>query len=466
MFHDMAHYPLMAAGVCHALVWRWMAGGFRFAALSRRAGQKNCLRHAEISAADGESLPVFKTCGAIWAKNEARFGMAKDLFSSHPPFTPPKSEDDRLSWLRLIRSPRVGPATFHRLMAEHGSAQAVLDALPGIAIAAGVADYTSCSVARAQAEIDLARAKGARMLCFGTDAYPAPLAQISDAPPVLWCMGQRAPILRPMVAIVGARNASSIGTRMARLLAEGLGQAGYTVVSGLARGIDTAAHQASLRSGTIAVMGGGVDVVYPAENAILAAAIADQGLRLSEQPMGLFPQARHFPPRNRIIAGLALALVVVEAAEKSGSLITARDATDLGREVMAVPGHPIDGRAGGCNRLIRDGAILVRNVEDVVDVLSRLQDRSAPAQPEPQGAAVCSIGANPVRVARDDTSAAKTAAAPLSDALLNLLSATPVPEDQLIRDLNCPASQVSPALVTLELQGLVRRHPGGMVSRG
>ena len=374
--------------------------------------------------------------------------MAKDLFSSHPPFTPPMSEEDRLFWLRLIRSARVGPTTFHRLMTEHGSARAALDALPAIAQAAGVQDYTPCPPDLAEREIDLARAKGARMLCFGSDAYPATLASIADAPPVLWCMGQRAPILRPVVALVGARNASSLGTRTARALAEGLGHEGYTVVSGLARGIDAAAHHGSLKTGTIAVMAGGVDVIYPAENALLAAAIADQGLRLSEQPMGMAPQARHFPPRNRIIAGLALAVVVVEAAEKSGSLITARDALEQGREIMAVPGHPVDGRAGGSNRLIREGATLVRHVEDVLEVLQRLQ----PPQP-----------AQATETVPPDRPGAT--GLPLDQRILDLLGPSPVAEDQLIRDLALPAAQISPALVMLEMQGTVRRHPGGLVSR-
>lgn len=394
--------------------------------------------------------------------------MAKDMFSSHPPFTQPKSEEDRLNWLRLIRSPRVGPATFGRLMTEHGTAEAALDALPGIARAAGVDDYTACPTDKALAEIDLARAKGARMLCLGTDAYPATLAALNDPPPLLWCIGQRAPILRPMVALVGARNASSLGTRMARVLAEGLGQAGYTIVSGLARGIDAAAHQASLKTGTIAVMGGGVDVIYPTENAVLAAAIADQGLRISEQPMGLYPQARHFPPRNRIIAGLALAVVVVEAAEKSGSLITARDATDLGREVLAVPGHPVDGRAGGCNLLIRDGATLVRGVDDVVDVLRRLQetvspvcDTVAPTRDTPKQA----VKTSAPRHTAPANAQSDTQTDPLDARILAKLGPTPMTEDQLIRDLRLPAAQISPALVTLELMGAVQRHPGGLVSR-
>jgi DNA processing protein len=364
--------------------------------------------------------------------------MVKDMFSSHPPFTQPKSEEDRLNWLRLIRSPRVGPATFARLLGEHGSAEAALDALPAIARNAGVQDYAPCSADKARAEIDLARAKGARMLCLGTDAYPATLAALSDPPPVLWCMGQRAPILRPMVALVGARNASSLGTRMARVLAEGLGQAGYTIVSGLARG---------------------VDVIYPTENAVLAAAIADQGLRVSEQPMGLYPQARHFPPRNRIIAGLALAVVVVEAAEKSGSLITARDATDLGREVLAVPGHPVDGRAGGCNLLIRDGATLVRGVDDVIEVLRRLQD--LPQRTHQMADATARPVAGPI-AANDPT---PTDTTQLDARILEKLGPTPMAEDQLIRDLRLSAAQISPVLVTLELMGAVQRHPGGLVSR-
>lgn len=376
--------------------------------------------------------------------------MAKDLFSSHPPFTPPTTEEDRLSWLRLIRSPRVGPTTFHRLMQEHGSAQAALDALPKVAQAAGVEGYTPFNAEQAQAEIELARAKGARMLCFGTEAYPPSLAAIADAPPVLWCMGGRKPLLQPMVALVGARNASSLGTRMARMLAEGLGLAGYTIVSGLARGIDTAAHQASLKTGTIAAMGGGVDVIYPAENAVLAAAISDQGLRLSEQPMGTYPQARHFPPRNRIISGLSMAVIVVEAAEKSGTLITVKDALEQGREVMAVPGHPVDGRAGGCNRLIREGATLIRTVEDVLEVLQHLRDDIS----EPDSAPA-SASAAPRTEAPSD----------LNAAILSLLGPTPVHEDMVIRDMGLSAAVISPALVALELDGAVQRHPGGLVSR-
>ncbi|WP_413869123.1 DNA-processing protein DprA, partial [Albidovulum sp.] len=275
-----------------------------------------------------------------------------------------------MSWLRLIRSRRVGVVTFWRLLEEYGSARAALLALPEVAKAAGVEGYEPCPEGVVLAERKAGRAAGARLVCRGEPGYPQALADLADAPPVLWALGDPAVAARPMVALVGARNASSLGTRTARKLAEGLGQAGYTIVSGLARGIDAAAHLAALPTGTVAVMAGGIDVVYPAENAGLAREIAARGLCLSEQPPGLEPLARHFPLRNRIVSGLSAAVVVVEAAARSGSLITAKAALDQGREVLAVPGHPFDGRASGCNLLIRDGATLARGVEDVLEVLA------------------------------------------------------------------------------------------------
>ena len=247
---------------------------------------------------------------------------------------------------------------------------------------------------------------------------------------------------------------------MARKLAEGLGAAGYTVVSGLARGIDTAAHEASLPTGTVAVMAGGVDAIYPAENADLARRIATKGLRLSEQPVGLDPQARHFPQRNRIIAGLTSAVVVVEAAARSGSLITARMALEQGREVLAVPGHPFDGRATGCNLLIRDGATLVRGVEDVLDALA--QSGAAAVSPHP---------AKPGPVIADPAPPPAVAAhgwregAALHRKILDRLGPSPMAEDQLIRDLALPAATVTPELVTLELEGAILRQAGGLLSR-
>ncbi|MBC7155941.1 MAG: DNA-protecting protein DprA, partial [Rhodobacteraceae bacterium] len=297
--------------------------------------------------------------------------MADDLFTTAGRVPGAPSAGERLAWLRLIRSRRVGPATFWRLLGEHGSADAALDALPAIARAAGMAEYSPCPEGVVRAELAAGRAAGARLICGADPEWPAALRELPDAPPVLWLRGDGALLARPMVALVGARNASSLGVRMARRLAWGLAEAGWCVVSGLARGIDAAAHGAALeaRGATAAVMAGGVDVIYPPENAALAADIAARGLLLSEMPPGYAPQARHFPQRNRVISGLARAVVVVEAAARSGSLITARGALDQGREVLAVPGHPLDARAAGCNQLLREGATLVRSPDDVLEAL-------------------------------------------------------------------------------------------------
>lgn len=380
------------------------------------------------------------------------------MSSSPTPFTPPTTEDDDLSWLRLIRSRRVGPATFRRLTAEHGSARAALAALPAIARAAGVADYAPCTEADARAELAAGRAAGAFLLRADDPRYPARLSDLPDAPPLLWCMGDPALLSRPMVALVGARNASSIGLRMARRLAEGLGAAGAVVVSGLARGIDAAAHAAALGPGTVAVMAGGVDAVYPPENAELAAAIAAQGLRLSERPPGAEARARDFPARNRIVAGLALGVVVVEAAARSGSLLTARDALDLGREVMAVPGHPVDPRAGGCNQLIREGATLVR---DAADVLAALQE----VLPLHAATALPGVPPSDAPAPAVHRAVAPLAGGALADAILARLGVAPIAEDQLIRDLARPAHEVAPEVVALELAGAIRRGAGGMIAR-
>ncbi|WP_146344436.1 DNA-processing protein DprA [Falsiphaeobacter marinintestinus] len=379
--------------------------------------------------------------------------MTEDNLSSNHPPLPPTTEEDRFSWLRLLRSRRVGVATFHRLMAEHGTAQKALDVLPEVARTAGVKGYEICPAGVIDAELKAAKAANARLLCLGSAEYPRALAEISDAPPLLWAIGDTSLLQKPMIAMVGARNASSLGTRMARALAQDLGAQEFVVVSGLARGVDAAAHLATIQSGTVAVMAGGVDVIYPAENTQLAIDICQQGLRLSEQPMGLTPQARHFPRRNRIISGLAQAVVVVEAAAKSGSLITARDALDQGREVLAVPGHPFDARASGCNMLIRDGAQLVRNAEDVIAALPVVA-RPRPVQPD----LLSDLPApKPEKRSLQDTAA-------LHSQILSRLGPSPVAEDQLIRDLSVPAGQVGPALVDLELDGKINRQSGGLLS--
>ncbi|MGL4321424.1 MAG: DNA-processing protein DprA, partial [Paracoccaceae bacterium] len=302
---------------------------------------------------------------------------------------------------------------------------------------------------------------GARLLVHGMAGYPTALMDMPDAPPVLWAQGDLGLLQRPMVAMVGARNASSLGLRMARRLAEVLGGAGQVIVSGLARGIDAAAHEAALGSGTVAVMAGGVDVFYPPENAGLAAQIAARGCVVSEQPPGLEPQARHFPLRNRIVAGLARAVVVVEAAAKSGSLITARDAADLGRDVLAVPGHPFDARAAGCNMLIRDGAVLVRHAADVLEAIGVAESAVRP-KVEPIAAAQ----EQPLhRPASMPSQRSLREIAAVHGLILDRLGPSPLAEDQLIRDLALTAATVAPALVALELEGRIQRQAGGLLSR-
>ncbi|HBS48746.1 MAG TPA: DNA-protecting protein DprA [Rhodobacteraceae bacterium] len=411
--------------------------------------------------------------------------MTGDLFSStHPPL-PPTTEEDRHSWLRLLRSRRVGVTTFHRLMAEHGTAQNALAALPEVARAAGIEGYETCPPGVIDAEFKAAKAAGARLLCLGSPDYPRALTDLTDCPPLLWAKGDLSLLTRPALALVGARNASSLGTRMARALARDLGAAGQVIVSGLARGVDAAAHLASLDTGTIAVMAGGIDRIYPTENTHLAHDIAERGLLLSEQPMGMHPQARHFPRRNRLISGLARAVVVVEAAARSGSLITARDALDQGREVLAVPGHPFDARASGCNMLIRDGATLVRSAGDVLAALGPVA-RPEPTTPNPAGldlvarddpalapgtsiAVVQAAGRrrkqapSPANASNDAPPAPRDTAA-LHREILSRLGPSPLAEDQLIRDLAAPAQEVAPALVDLELDGRVTRHPGGLLA--
>lgn len=390
-----------------------------------------------------------------WAETQQPTDWLDAAFHDAPvAYTPPpaQGDDDRLLRLRLIRSRRVGPATYLRLLAEHGSAAAALQALPGVAAAAGVQKYEVCPEPVVHAELRAAARVGARMICLGDPEYPETLAEITDAPPVLWAIGRTSLMARPCVALVGTRNASSLGARMARKLAGALGEAGFTVVSGLARGIDTIAHKASLETGTIAVMAGGVDVVYPAENAEIAAQISDTGLRLSEQPLELQPQARHFPRRNRIVSGIAQGVIVVEAAARSGSLITARCAADQGREVMAVPGHPMDSRASGANILLRDGATLVRNLDDVIEALGR------PPQPRNTASAMVKDLQQPGPVAAQGGG--------LEGRILAHLGPIPIAEDQMIRDLGAAPREMAQALAVLEMSGRVTRSAGGMVSAG
>ena len=373
-----------------------------------------------------------------------------------PHFDAPPDEEELFARLRLARSRRVGPATYRRLMAEHGSARRALSALPEIARAAGASGYAPAPEAEIRAEMAAGRRGQARLLTLGAPDYPARLAQVSDAPPVLWAQGDPARAAGPAIAVVGTRNASSLALRMARALGRDLAAQGLLVVSGLARGVDTAAHTAALDAqgaGTAAVHGGGLDRIYPAENAALAARIAAEGLALSERPFGYAPQGRDFPRRNRIVSGLAQAVIVVEAAARSGSMITARDALDQGREVMAVPGHPFDTRASGCNMLLRDGATLVRGVDDVLEALATLGPGPAAVRPPP----------------RDDAPPPVVETTGLRSRILSLLSPVPVSEDQLLRDLAsggaASAPQLSAELSELEMSGEIARRPGGGLVR-
>ncbi|MBO9402180.1 DNA-processing protein DprA [Shimia sp. R9_3] len=381
--------------------------------------------------------------------------MTEDRISSTHPQIPPTTEEARLLRLRLLRSRRVGATTFHRLMTEYGTAEAALEALPGIARSAGVPRYSAASLQDAERELKDGRATGARPIFFGEPEYPALLADIPDAPPMLWAQGQVDLLHKPTIAVIGARNASSLGLRMAARLSKELGEAGFTIVSGLARGIDAAAHAAALETGTIAVYAGGLSRPYPAQNLTLAGDIATQGLCLSEQPPAMEPRARHFPARNRIISSLTRAVVVVEAASKSGSLLTARIALDQGRDVLAVPGHPFDARAAGANILIRDGATLVRGAEDVLEVLTTLPLRAQPP------AVPTDIPADPAP--RRERSLRETAA--LHSEILGRLGPSPLSEDQLVRDLSLSPQKLNPALLDLEVSGKITRLSGGLLCK-
>ncbi|MEM6729487.1 MAG: DNA-processing protein DprA [Pseudomonadota bacterium] len=420
--------------------------------------------------------------------------------SSHPPL-PPISEEDLFSCLRLLRSRRVGVATYHRLINEHGSAGEALRALPGIAAAAGVQDYAPCPERNVEDEMRRAERSGARLVAAGTAGYPSALATIEDAPPLIWVRGRKDALARPHIALVGARNASSLGARMTRRLATDLGAAGWSIASGLARGIDTAAHGAALDTGTVAVVAGGADHCYPAENARLMDEIVEKGAVVSEMPMGLHPQARHFPRRNRLISGIARAVVVVEAAAKSGSLITASIALDQGREVFAVPGHPFDARAAGSNMLLRDGATLVRGASDIIEALGEAEElgardvtralgepeersargvtrargepeeRSASGVTAAQGGARAQVGTaqpfaakEPSPAPRPEAKRSLTDTALLHRQILDRLGPSPMAEDQLIRDCAAAAEEVSALLVDLEIEGQIERQSGGLLA--
>jgi DNA processing protein len=359
------------------------------------------------------------------------------------------SDQERLDWLQLIRTETIGPIAFTRLVDRFGSPARALDALPQLAVKAGRRGALQpASRAGAEAELERAGAGGMRLVARCEPDYPKPLAAIPDAPPVLYLRGHAALFEKPAVAVIGARNASGVGRKMARMIAEGLGGAGVVVASGLARGIDGAAHEAALKTGTIAVVAGGADVIYPPEHDRLTAAIAAQGAILSEQPPGAEPTARDFPRRNRLISGLSRGVVVVEAAARSGTLITARFALEQGREVFAVPGSPLDPRCEGANRLIREGATLVESAQDVLDVLAE-QNRAAREPAHDLFSWSGDADPDPGEVGR------------IRDLVRELLSFTPAHRDEILREADAPPALVIDALIDLVLAGEAEERSGG-----
>ena len=364
------------------------------------------------------------------------------------------SDAERLDWLRLARSENVGPITFLALMDRFGSPAAVLDALPALARRGGRRrPIKVCARAAAEREMEALAALGGRMIALGEPAYPEPLAAIADPPPVLAVRGRADLLLSDSISVVGARNASANGMHFAERLAADLGTAGLTVVSGMARGIDARAHAGAIETGTVAVMGGGVDVVYPKENRSLFERLLTEGAVVAEAPLGTVPMGRHFPRRNRIIAGLSRGVVVVEGAARSGSLITARLALEQGREVMAVPGSPLDPRASGPNRLIRQGATLVESANDVLDALAEggRQLLGEPRQRWPSDAAP--------GVPDEEESPADAL-----EIVVQMLGSSPVPVDMLVRQSRLTPAMVATILLELELAGRLERHPGNRVS--
>jgi DNA processing protein len=360
---------------------------------------------------------------------------------------------ERLDWLRLIRSENVGPVTFYQLLARFGSAEAALSALPDFARRGGRGKpLTIGSRVAAERELQRIADAGARLVAWGEPDYPPALAAVDDAPPLIAVKGVTDLLTRPAVAIVGARNASANGRRFARDIALQLGQQGLVVVSGLARGIDAAAHQGALATGTAAVLAGGIDQVYPPENRDLHDAIAERGVLIAEMAIGTEPQARHFPRRNRIISGASSGVLVVEAALRSGSLITARFALEQGRDVFAVPGSPLDPRCRGTNDLIRNGAILVEQADDITRELAPSLAAAPATRPRDHAEALLppTVGEGELGRARDLVS--------------NLLSPNPVPVDELVRQCQLSPALVVMVLLELELAGRIERHPGNQVS--
>jgi len=357
------------------------------------------------------------------------------------------TDEQRIDWLRLIRSDNVGPRTFRSLINHFGSAHAALARLPDLARRGGAARAGRiCSEDDARTELAASQRHGVSLVAPGEAGYPPRLAMLDDAPPLLGVRGAQDVLMRPMIAIVGSRNASGAGLKFAQTLARDLSDAGFVIVSGLARGIDQAAHRASLANGTVAVLAGGHDRIYPPEHEDLLAAMLESGGAISEMPMGHVPRARDFPRRNRLISGAALGVIVVEAAHRSGSLITARIAAEQGREVFAVPGSPLDPRAAGTNDLIKQGATLTTQASDVIDAIEPIMGRPIVLR-EP-----------------DDDPLALEPEAGDRARIVDLLGPTPILLDDLIRMAETSPAIARTVLLELELAGRLERHGGGLVS--
>jgi DNA processing protein len=359
------------------------------------------------------------------------------------------TDEQRLDWLRLIRSDTVGPRTFRSLINHGGGARAALDALPDLARRGGAAKPARvCSREAAEREIEASSKQGVALIALGEPGYPARLRMIDDAPPLIGVRGTTSVLASPMIAVVGSRNASAAGAKFAERIARELGDAGFVIVSGLARGIDAAAHRASLGTGTVAVLAGGHDHVYPAEHIPLLAQILPAGCAITEMPLGWEPRGRDFPRRNRLISGLSIGVIIIEAARRSGSLITARMANEQGREVFAVPGSPLDPRAEGTNGLLKQGATLVTEAADVLAVVRPILGRRiAQAVEEPDSER---------RLTEPDGSERAR--------ITGLLGPTAVSIDDLVRLSQSTPAVVRTVLLELEIAGRLERHGGGMVS--
>ncbi|MEG1453229.1 DNA-processing protein DprA [Brevundimonas sp.] len=355
-------------------------------------------------------------------------------------------EVERFARLRLARTEKIGPVTFSQLLQRFGSAITAIDALPDLVRRSGRATYNLPDARTIEAELEAGHTYGATLLVCGDADYPIRLSHIDPPPPVLWVKGRKDLLHGETIAIVGARIASAGGLRIARDLARELGQAGHVVVSGLARGIDTAAHAGALETGTVAVLGGGINDIYPPENAELHAKISETGCLVSESPMGMRAQARDFPRRNRILSGLTRGVIVVEAELKSGSLITARIAAEQNRDVFAVPGSPLDPRTRGTNDLLRQGAILCEGADDVQRAFTTLRTLFEP------------------QVIADFEPVIVKPAPDVIEQIARLLSPVPTATDELSRHLNVPAATIAAALLELSLAERATLLPGGLVS--